>query len=245
MSSKKILIVASDPFYPQFLTERLQQDGFKVCTAQEGYQALGLVEARRPDLVVLDVALPGLDGWEVCRLLRQDRTVPIILVKADAEEADRVRGLEMGADDFLNKPFSLRELVARMRAIFRRIMFERVAHSSQLQIGAVRIDVGARRIYKENQALILTQKEYELLYVLMSQAGQVVTRAELLDKVWGTSWLGDTRTLDVHIRWVRQKIEENPSQPRYVQTVRGIGYRFITRHDSPRGPIDSRSMTGL
>lgn len=196
--------------------------------AHDGHQALDLAKEESPDLIVLDIMLPGMDGLETCRRLRQESTVPIIMLTARGQEIDRVLGLEMGADDYLAKPFSFRELLARIRATFRRMAFEEAPKATQIEIGDVLLEIGAHKVYKKDQELTLTQKEYDLLHTLMSRAGRVVSRAELLDLVWGVEWLGDTRTLDVHIRWVREKIEENPSQPRYVQTVRGVGYRFAT-----------------
>jgi DNA-binding response OmpR family regulator len=196
--------------------------------AHDGHQALDLAQEETPDLIVLDVMLPGMDGLETCRRLRQESTVPIIMLTARGQEIDRVLGLEMGADDYLAKPFSFRELLARIRAVFRRMAFEEAPKATQIEIGDVRLDMAAHKVFKRSQELTLTQKEYDLLHTLMSRAGRVVSRAELLDLVWGVEWLGDTRTLDVHIRWLREKIDENPSQPRHVQTVRGVGYRFAT-----------------
>jgi DNA-binding response OmpR family regulator len=196
--------------------------------AHNGHQALDLAQEETPDLIVLDIMLPGMDGLETCRRLRQESTVPIIMLTARGQEIDRVLGLEMGADDYLAKPFSFRELLARIRAMFRRMAFEEAPKATQFEIGDVELDMAAHKVFRKGQELTLTQKEYDLLHTLMSRAGRVVSRAELLDLVWGVEWLGDTRTLDVHIRWVREKIEENPSQPRYVQTVRGVGYRFAT-----------------
>jgi DNA-binding response OmpR family regulator len=177
--------------------------------------------------------LPGLDGWDVCRRLRETSTVPVIMLTARDEEIDRVLGLELGADDYLCKPFSFRELLARIRATFRRISFEGAPKTPVLQVGGVRIDLSAHKVFRDNEELAITQKEYDLLRVLMSWAGKVVSRAELLDQVWGVDWLGDVRTLDVHIRWLREKIEDDPSNPRSIQTVRGVGYRFAVPEETP------------
>jgi DNA-binding response OmpR family regulator len=227
MPKQKILVVDDETLIAESLEYSFKQEGFQVVVAHDGYQALELAQEETPDLIVLDIWLPGIDGWEVCRQIRQRSTVPIIMLTARGQELDRVLGLELGADDYLPKPFSFRELLARVRAIFRRINFETVSQTTQqIQIGDVRLDPAAHRIYKQDQELTLTQKEYDLLHALMARAGAVVSRAELLDQVWGVDWLGDTRTLDVHIRWVREKVEEIPSQPRYIQTVRGVGYRF-------------------
>jgi DNA-binding response OmpR family regulator len=148
------------------------------------------------------------------------------MLTARGQEIDRVLGLELGADDYLPKPFSFRELLARIRAVFRRMAFEEAPKAEQVRIGDVLLDLAAHKVYRQDQELAVTQKEYDLLRSLMTQAGRVVSRAELLDQVWGVDWLGDTRTLDVHVRWLREKIEEDPSQPHYIQTVRGVGYRF-------------------
>jgi DNA-binding response OmpR family regulator len=228
VTAKKILVVDDEPLITESLEYSLKQEGFQVLVAHDGHQALDLAQEEALDLIVLDIMLPGMDGWETCRRLRQVSTVPIIMLTARGQEIDRVLGLEMGADDYLAKPFSFRELLARMRAIFRRMAFEEAPKATQIEIGDVRLDIGAHKVYKRDQEVTLTQKEYDLLHTLMSHAGQVVSRAELLDQVWGIEWLGDTRTLDVHIRWVREKVEEDPSQPRYIQTVRGVGYRFAT-----------------
>ena len=228
MPAKKILVVDDEPLITESLEYSLKQEGFEVAVAHDGHQAIEITRQESPDLIVLDIMLPGMDGWETCRRLRQESTVPIIMLTARGQEIDRVLGLEMGADDYLAKPFSFRELLARMRAIFRRMAFEEAPKATQIQIGDVLLDVDAHKVYKKGQELALTQKEYDLLRTLMAHAGQVVSRAELLDQVWGVEWLGDTRTLDVHVRWLREKIEEDPSQPHYVQTVRGVGYRFAT-----------------
>ena len=231
MTAKKILVVDDEPLITESLEYSLKQEGFQVVVAHDGFQALEVAREEAPDLIVLDIMLPGMDGWETCRRLRQESTVPIIMLTARGQEIDRVLGLEMGADDYLAKPFSFRELLARIRAVFRRMAFEETAEMPQIQIGDVHLDVAAHKVYKKKRELTLTQKEYDLLHVLMSHAGRVVSRADLLDQVWGVEWLGDTRTLDVHIRWVREKVEEYPSQPRYVQTVRGVGYRFATSEE--------------
>jgi len=226
---KTILLVDDDRLIIESLTYSLQKEGYHVIATGDGLEAVTLEQEERPDLVVLDIMLPSLDGWGVCRRIRQHSAVPIIMLTARDEEFDRVLGLEMGADDYLPKPFSFRELLARIRATLRRVEYERQPLPNQsIAIGDVRLDQTAHQVYKKDSPLTMTQKEYDLLLTLMSRAGQVVSRAELLDKVWGVDWLGDTRTLDVHIRWVREKIEDNPSKPRYIQTVRGVGYRFAT-----------------
>jgi two-component system alkaline phosphatase synthesis response regulator PhoP len=174
--------------------------------------------------------MPEMDGWEVCQKLRQSSVVPILMLTALGDEVDRILGLELGADDYLTKPFSMRELKVRIKALLRRVELDQrsTPTPNELVVGNIRVELDSRQVFKGNEPLQLRYKEFELLTLLLSQAGDVVTRAELFDKIWGTDWLGDTRTLDVHIRWLREKIEEDPSQPRYIQTVRGVGYRMVS-----------------
>jgi DNA-binding response OmpR family regulator len=188
-----------------------------------------MVQTQHPDLVILDIMLPAMDGWEVCKAIRQTSVVPILMLTALNDEVDRILGLELGADDYLTKPFRTRELLARIKALLRRVEFD-TAHMKRKQlivIDDLKIDLEKRQVFKVDQLLNLRYKEFELLSLLVSKAGEVVTRAEIFDKVWGTDWLGDMRTLDVHIRWLREKLEVDPSHPRYIQTVRSIGYRFV------------------
>ena len=184
-----------------------------------------------PDVVILDVMMPQMDGWDVCRALRQDSAVPILMLTALGDEVDRILGLELGADDYLTKPFSTRELIARLKALLRRVELDRRQQmvGDQIIQGNLRLELNAHRAFKDGQELLLRQKEYDLLTLLLSRPGEVINRADFFDRVWGTNWLGDTRTLDVHIRWLREKIEEDPSQPRLIQTVRGVGYRFVAK----------------
>jgi DNA-binding response OmpR family regulator len=174
--------------------------------------------------------LPGLDGFTLCRTLRQTSAVPILMLTARDQELDRVLGLEIGADDYLVKPFSFRELVARIRAILRRQALERGQHApadERLVVGDIVIDRTARLVWCADRPVALRQREFDLLWDLMAHTGQALTRQALLDHVWGEEWVGDPRTLDVHIRWLREKLEADPSAPRYIQTVRGYGYRFV------------------
>jgi DNA-binding response OmpR family regulator len=202
--------------------------------AHNGRDGLALARERQPDVVVLDVMMPQMDGWDVCRTLRQDSTVPILMLTALGDEVDRILGLELGADDYLTKPFSSRELIARLKALLRRVELDRHQQlvDDQVTVGNIRLEFNTRRAFKGDQELVLRQKEFELLSLLLSRPGEVITRAEFFDRVWGTDWLGDTRTLDVHIRWLREKIEADPSQPRLIQTVRGIGYRLAAEGQS-------------
>jgi len=224
-----ILLVDDDALITEPLTRRLQASGYKVQTSHNGRDGLRMALDWQPDLVVLDVLMPVMDGWAVCRALREKSVVPILMLTALGEEVDRILGLELGADDYLTKPFSMRELMARIRALLRRVELDRGQTKSRLlTVGEIRLDLDTRRTFKGDQELHLRYKEFELLSLLMSKAGQVVSRPVLFDTVWGTDWLGDTRTLDVHIRWLREKIEEKPSKPRYIKTVRGVGYRFLS-----------------
>jgi DNA-binding response OmpR family regulator len=188
-----------------------------------------MVQAQHPDLVILDIMLPAMDGWEVCKAIRQTSVVPILMLTALNDEVDRILGLELGADDYLTKPFRTRELLARIKALLRRVEFD-TTHMKRKQlivIDDLKIDLEKRQVFKGDRLLNLRYKEFELLSLLVSKAGEVVTRAEIFDKVGGTDWLGDMRTLDVHIRWLREKLEVDASHPRYIQTVRSIGYRFV------------------
>jgi DNA-binding response OmpR family regulator len=223
-----ILLVDDEPVIIDSLTYSLRKEGFEVVSAVDGGKALSLFPQTKPDLVVLDIRLPVIDGLEVCRRLRAQSPVPIIMLTALGNEMDRVVGLEVGADDYLPKPFSFRELLARIRSMLRRVELDtRTTKPSALQIGVLRVDPSSRRVFKGDQEIQLSAREFELVTVLMSQAGRAVSRDELISKVWGSDWSGDPRTLEVHVRWVRLKIEDDPTTPRYLQTVRGYGYRFI------------------
>lgn len=223
-----ILMIEDDTLILGPTKRALEQAGYTATTATDG--AAGLVAAlnQKPDLVILDILLPEMDGWEVCKTLRQHSTVPILMLTALGEEIDRILGLELGADDYLTKPFSTRELMARIKALLRRVEMDTQTDTKgkQITIKGVVLNLDARMVQKDNQILDLRYKEFELLSLLMLNAGQVVTRAEIFDAVWGTDWLGDMRTLDVHIRWLREKLEDDPGNPYYIQTVRSVGYRF-------------------
>ncbi|MDM8519220.1 response regulator transcription factor [Anaerolineales bacterium HSG6] len=231
-TKKTILLVEDDILIVDSLMYSLQKEHFQVITTGDGLEAITLAEQKQPDLILLDIMLPTLDGWEVCRQIRQTSVVPIIMLTAKGDEFDRVLGLEIGADDYLPKPFSFRELLARIRAIFRRQEFDRQRQAHKIiSVGNIRLDETAHQLYNGDAPLTVTQKEYDLLRTLMSRSGEVITRNELFDIIWGTDWVGDHRTLDVHIRWLREKIEINPSRPKYIQTVRGVGYRFATNKE--------------
>lgn len=229
-----ILLIDDEKMITTPLAQQLRQSGYRVLVAHDGRTGLEISQTENPDLIILDVLMPQMDGWEVCKAIRQDNPVPILMLTALGDEVDRILGLELGADDYLTKPFSTRELKARIRALLRRVELDRAGQpqkTAEFQAGQIRLNIDTRQAYKGNDLLTLRYKEFELLSLLLSRSGEVVSRAELFDKVWGTDWLGDTRTLDVHIRWLREKIEDDPGQPRYIQTVRGVGYRFTASEE--------------
>ena len=224
----KILLIDDDRMITSPLRRTLEQNRYSVLVADNGVTGLELALSEKPDIVVLDVMMPKMDGWAVCRELRQKSGVPILMLTALGEEVDRILGLELGADDYLVKPFSSRELMARIKAMLRRVAIERAeTERTVIEIGNLKLDLDQHQLYKNGEPMTLRHKEFELLALLMASAGEVVSRAVIFDEVWGTDWLGDTRTLDVHIRWLREKIEANPSKPKMIQTVRGVGYRFV------------------
>lgn len=224
-----ILLIDDDPLITRPLSRSLESQGYKVDIAEDGKSGLQKALESRPDIVVLDVMMPEMNGWDVCKELRAQSGVPILMLTAMSEEIDRILGLELGADDYLTKPFSARELAARIKAMLRRVAIDQTpVKEHAITIDDVTINFDRREVTKSGEQLTLRYKEFELLTLLMNRKGQVVDRAEIFDLVWGTDWLGDTRTLDVHIRWLREKIEKDASNPKMIQTVRGVGYRFIT-----------------
>lgn len=224
-----LLLVEDDDNIAEPLCFGLEGEGFAVSHATTGTRGLDLARSEKPDVVLLDVMLPEMDGFTLVRTLRAESSVPILMLTARGQELDRVMGLELGADDYLVKPFSFRELVARVRAILRRRELERgaaISTNDRLVHNGLQVDRTARRATRNGAPLELTTREFDLLVALMERAGQAQARQELLDRVWGHEWIGDPRTLDVHIRWLREKIEVDPSAPLYIETVRGFGYRF-------------------
>lgn len=224
-----LLLIDDEAIITEPLARRLQMRGFRVTVAENGKIGLTKALTLKPDLVVLDVMMPVMDGWEVCRRLRAQSTVPILMLTALDDDFDRITGLELGADDYLAKPFSTNVLVARIQAMLRRVQLdkqEQTVKKSVISAEPITIDLNNRIVHKNNQPISLRYKEFELLLILVANAGTPVTRAEIFDQVWGTDWLGDTRTLDVHIRWLREKLEQNPSKPQLICTVRNIGYVF-------------------
>jgi DNA-binding response OmpR family regulator len=222
-----ILLVDDEQLITDSLTYSLKREGFDVVSVADGISAIKAVEDNKPDLVVLDLMLPDISGFEVCRRLRTFTTIPVIMLTARGEEIDRVLGLEVGADDYLAKPFSFRELLARIQAMLRRVQLDRqISQPQPISTSQLSLDPVARRVFKGEQELQLSAREFDLLSVLMKNAGRAMSREELIKQVWGDDWVGDPRTLDVHVRWLRLKIEEDPASPGYLQTVRGYGYRF-------------------
>lgn len=220
-----ILIVDDEEPIQELLKFNLEKEGYEVLLADDGPTALKIIEEKRPDLVILDVMLPGMNGLEVCNQLRQNsnvREIPVIMLTAKAEEIDKVLGLELGADDYLTKPFSPRELLARIRARLRRIKPQ--TEENEMIRGDLRINLDRFQVSVRGEEVELTPKEFELLRVLATHPGKVYSRDELLERVWGYEYTGDTRTVDVHVRHLRQKVEKDASNPEYIETLRGIGY---------------------
>ncbi|MCB9435624.1 MAG: response regulator transcription factor [Anaerolineales bacterium] len=221
----KILLVEDDKTLRKTLTFNLEKEGYKVVETGDGADALALAREHSPDLVVLDVMLPGLDGFSVCRILRNESDIPIVMLTARDGEVDRIIGLETGADDYIVKPFSLGEFLARVRAVLRRAPSKRGSPEC-LQSGDLTLDLIARRATLNDEELRLTHKEFDLLAALMRNKGAVLSRDLLLERVWGYEYSGQSKTVDVHVRWLREKIEVDPSEPKRIVTVRGVGYRF-------------------
>jgi len=223
---KRILVVDDEPTLVATLRYNLEREGYQVVTASDGDSGLSLARSDRPDLVILDLMLPVIDGFEVCRLLRREMTVPILMLTAKADEVDKVVGLELGADDYVTKPFSMRELLARVRALLRRAETAPAVDVELLAAGNLQVDLRRREASRQGRVLTLKPKEYELLLFLLRNRGRAFTREQLLDQIWGYDFVGDTRTVDVHVRWLRQKIEDEPAKPTRLITIRGVGYRF-------------------
>jgi two-component system OmpR family response regulator len=229
MTIKKILVVEDDRNLLDTLIYNLKQDQYEVVSASDGEKALTIAREHKPDLMVLDLMLPKLNGLEVCRILRKEMTVPILMLTAKNEEVDKIIGLEIGADDYMTKPFSMRELLARIRAMLRRAgmtVTQTDSVDKTITIGTLEVDTERHRITVSGKELELSPREYDLLVFLAINKGFVFTREQLLEKVWGYDFAGDTRTVDVHIRWLRQKIEPDPSNPEKLITVRGVGYKL-------------------
>ena len=222
----RILIVEDEVSFSEALAYTLKKEGYDVGVAEDGFQAVELFEKDGADLVLLDLMLPGQPGTEVCRQIRQRSNVPVIMLTAKDSEIDKVVGLELGADDYVTKPYSSRELLARVRAVLRRQVDTEVDDASTVAAGPVRMDVERHIVSVKEAPVSLPLKEFELLEMLLRNAGRVLTRGQLIDRVWGADYVGDTKTLDVHVKRLRAKIEPDPSQPKHLITVRGLGYKF-------------------
>ena len=223
--SSTILLVDDEDSIQKLLAYPLEREGYRVLQARDGVEALEQFASERVDLVVLDIMLPKLDGLEVCKRLRAESEVPIIMLTARDDELDKVVGLELGADDYITKPYSPRELVARVRAVLRRGTEPDLAPMT-LEAGSVRMDVERHVVTVDGEPQRLPLKEFELLELFLRNPGRVLPRGQLLDRVWGSDYVGDTKTLDVHVKRLRSKVEPEPSTPRYIVTVRGLGYKF-------------------
>jgi two-component system response regulator RegX3 len=222
----RVLVVEDEDSFSDALSYMLRKEGFDVALAPTGPDALEEFDRNGADLVLLDLMLPGIPGTEVCRALRQRSNVPVIMLTAKDSEVDKVVGLELGADDYVTKPFSSRELVARIRAVLRRGTEAADLLPSVLEAGPVRMDVDRHVVTVDGEGVKLPLKEFELLEMLLRNAGRVLTRGQLIDRIWGADYVGDTKTLDVHVKRLRAKIEPDPAHPRYLLTVRGLGYKL-------------------
>jgi len=227
-----ILVVEDDDTLRELLSYNLKREGYIVLTAGDGGEALEVYRSKKPQLIILDIMLPVMSGTEVCRIIRAESQTPIIMLTAKSEEVDRVVGLEIGADDYVTKPFSMRELLARIKAVLRRseaatsTRISTAGKNEFLEAADIAIDLNKHEVRKGGNRVELNPKEFELLVLLLSNRGQVISREQILRKVWGYDYIGNDRTVDVHIRWMRRKLETDPDNPRYLVTVRGYGYKF-------------------
>jgi two-component system, OmpR family, response regulator len=228
MADIKVLVVEDDPNLLETLGYNFRKEGYRVVTSSDGEQAVAAARQEKPDIIILDIMLPRMNGFEVCRIIRKEMTVPILMLTAKADETDKIVGLEIGADDYMTKPFSIKELLARVRAMLRRSRMGETTPANEttpIKIGNLEIDTARHRASISGTALELSPKEFDLLAFLAKNKGLVFSREQLLEKVWGYDYAGDSRTVDVHIRWLRQKIETDPAHPGYLLTVRGTGYK--------------------
>lgn len=236
---KELIYAVEDEVHIQQLVKfNLEANGYKVICFESGERLMEEVKSSMPDLFILDLMLPGMDGLEVCKQLRtspRTKNIPIIMLTAKSEEFDKVLGLELGADDYITKPFSVRELAARVKAMLRRVANAAPAADETIRHGDISIDPVRHEVYKNGNLIEMPLKEFELLKMLLLNKGKVLSRELLLEKIWGFDYYGETRTVDVHIRYIRQKIEDDDSNPVYIETIRGVGYRFNDRDSSVAG----------
>ena len=231
MSDGTVLVVEDEENILEALRYNLEREGYVVYTASDGEDGLNLARSSKPDLVILDVMLPKMDGFEICRILRGEMDVPIIMLTARGEEVDRVVGLELGADDYVTKPFSMREFMVRVRNMLRRVKLTSQSQSGLpdgdvLVAGDLEMALASHIVRRDGTAVDMKPREYDLLALLVKNSGRVFSRDQLLQQLWSQDYYGDSRTVDVHVRWLREKIEKNPSKPERIVTVRGVGYRF-------------------
>jgi DNA-binding response OmpR family regulator len=224
---KRILIIDDEPLIVESVSYNLKQEGYEILTASDGETGLKLALAEEPDLILLDLMLPELNGMEVCRQIRKTSEIPIIMLTAKEGEIDRILGLELGADDYVVKPFSMRELLARVKSVLKRFgAGPKTVETANLVNGDLVIDLLGHEVTVKGRKVDLSSKEFDLLRILVKHPGQVLSREQLLNLVWGNDFYGDNRTVDVHIRWLREKIEDDPGEPKYILTIRGVGYKF-------------------
>lgn len=227
-TARTVLVVEDEPSLASTLSYNLRKNGFNVMSESDGLAGLQAARRDHPDVIVLDLMLPKMDGLEVCRRLRTESNVPILMLTAKGEEMDKVVGLEVGADDYLTKPFSMRELLARVKALLRRSLTRKDGDSAaEIVAGNLELDARGRTVRRSGQEVTLKPKEFDLLFFLAKNAGQVFTREQILEQVWGYDFFGGSRTVDVHTRWLREKLEDAPSRPKHLLTVRGVGYKFV------------------
>jgi len=231
VADNTVLVIEDEENLLEALKYNLEREGYEVRTAADGEVGLELARSQKPDLIVLDLMLPKMDGFEICRILRQESNVPILMLTARGEEVDRVVGLELGADDYVTKPFSMRELLARVKAMLRRsrMLAEEARQGPSgevLRTGDLEVDLGSHTVKLSGTSLEMKPREFELLALLVRNKGIAMTRGQILEWLWGHDYIGDVRTIDVHVRWLRNKIEKDPSAPERIITIRGVGYRF-------------------
>ena len=229
MADEKVLIVDDEEHILELLKFNLLNAGYRVTTASDGIEGLKVANEIKPDLVLLDLMLPGMDGFDVCKEIKKNRDTSkasIIMLTAKGEELDKILGLELGADDYMTKPFSIRELLARVKAVLRRSNSNVEVEGEVYEEGRLKVDFERHEVLIDNKKIDMTLKEFELLEILIKNKGKILQRETLLDKVWGYEYIGETRTVDVHIRYLRKKIEEDDKNPKFIETIRGVGYRF-------------------
>jgi DNA-binding response OmpR family regulator len=226
--ARTVLVVEDEPSLASTLSYNLRKNGFNVMSEADGVAGLRTARRDRPDMIILDLMLPRMDGLEVCRRVRAESDVPILMLTAKGEEMDKVVGLEVGADDYLTKPFSMRELMARVKALLRRAGARGEGDDvGRVVAGKLELDARGRTVRREGEEVLLKPKEFDLLFFLARHAGQVFTREQVLEQVWGYDFFGGSRTVDVHVRWLREKLEDVPGRPKHLLTVRGVGYKFV------------------